>query len=511
MGKGKQMSINLITQLVSFALNLGISFFLTPYVIEFIGKDVYGFVSLASNFTSYVSAFTVALNGMLSRYVTIAFSKKDYESAGMYFSSVLIANAVIMIVFLPVSIFFVGKLGEFINLATGFETDIKILFALVFVSFIVNLPGSCYNSATYAANRLDLSNISNMLGSILRIAVIMIMLLTLEPHVWYVGLGSLISTVFIIILNIYYKKKLMPQVKISYKLFEWKSVKELLSVGVWNSINQMTQLLLTGLDLIIANLFISVTSMNMLSYAKMIPTQMLILISTVAATFAPAMTIAYANKSREDFIKETNFAIKLCGVLCSVPIIGLVVFGKDFFGLWLQALSAEEIHLVAVLSILTILPNVFSVYIYPLYTVNTITAKLKIPVLVSAVIGIANIIIVFTLIQTTNLGIYAVAGVSSVLAIGRILIFVPTYAAHSIKVSYVTFYKPLVRGIISSGVMLLAFILIRKAFIINSWGNFLVVCSISAVLGYVIVFIIVFSKDEKRKVINMLKSKMRRY
>ena len=41
MRKGKQMSVNLITQLVSFALNLGISFFLTPYVIEFIGKDVY--------------------------------------------------------------------------------------------------------------------------------------------------------------------------------------------------------------------------------------------------------------------------------------------------------------------------------------------------------------------------------------------------------------------------------------------------------------------------------------
>ena len=510
MGKGKQMSVNLITQLISFALNLGISFFLTPYVIEFIGKDVYGFVSLASNFTSYVSAFTVALNGMLSRYVTIAFSKKDYESAGKYFSSVLIANAVIMIVLLPVSIFFVANLGEFINLATGFEADIKILFALVFFSFILNLPGSCYNSATYAANRLDLSNISNMLGSILRIAVIIIMLLMLEPHVWYVGLGSLVSTVFIIILNMYYKRKLMPQVNISFKLFEWKAVRELLSVGIWNSINQMTQLLLTGLDLIIANLFISVTSMNMLSYAKMIPTQMLVLISTVAATFAPAMTIAYANKSKADFVRETNFAIKLCGFLCSVPTIGLVVFGKDFFGLWLQALSIEEINLVATLSILTILPNIFSVYIYPLYTVNTVTTKLKIPVLVSAVMGFSNIIIVFALIQTTNLGIYAVAGVSSILALGRILIFVPIYAAYSIKVSYITFYKPLVRGIISSGVMLLVFMVIHKVFIIDNWISFFTVCGISAILGYVIVFMIIFSKDEKTKVTSLIKNKIRR-
>ena len=74
MNKGKQLSINLISQIVTFALNLCISFFLTPYVIEYIGKDVYGFVSLANNFTSYVSVATVALNGMLSRYVTIAVS-----------------------------------------------------------------------------------------------------------------------------------------------------------------------------------------------------------------------------------------------------------------------------------------------------------------------------------------------------------------------------------------------------------------------------------------------------
>lgn len=97
MGKGKQLSINLIAQLISFALNLGISFFLTPYVIEYIGKDVYGFVSLANNFTSYVSVFTVALNGILSRYVTIAFSKKDYQSASKYLSSVLFANCVVML------------------------------------------------------------------------------------------------------------------------------------------------------------------------------------------------------------------------------------------------------------------------------------------------------------------------------------------------------------------------------------------------------------------------------
>lgn len=508
MGKEKQLSINLVTQLVSFALNFAISFFLTPYVIEFIGKDVYGFVSLANNFTSYVSVFTVALNGILSRYVTIAFSKKDYESAGRYFSSVLVANAAIMFVLIPISVLFVLNLGHFINLPKGFEVDVKFLFLLVFISFLINLPGCCYNTATYATNRLDKSNICNMISSIVRITIIFGMLVFLEPHVWYVGLGSLISTLYIIFRNIQYKHQLMPQVEVSIQKFDWDAVKELLSVGIWNSINQMTQMLMIGLDLIIANLFISVLSMNLLSYAKMIPTQMLSLISMVSGLFAPLMTIAYASGDTKTFVKETNFAVKLCGFLCSVPTIGLVVFGEDFFSLWLKALSAEEIHTVAILSILTILPQIFSVYIYPLYTVNTVTARLKTPVMVSAFLGVLNVGIVFILVKTTSLGVYAVAGVSSVLSVGRILIFVPIYAAYSVKVPLQTFYKPLIRGLLSSAVMAIVFVIIHQMLSISNWIIFFIACLVAGILGYMVAFLIVFNRTEKKKVLLVIANKI---
>lgn len=510
MGKGKQLSINLITQLISFVLNLGISFFLTPFVIEHIGKDVYGFVGLANNFTSYVSVFTVALNGILSRYVTIAFNRKDYQSASKYLSSVLFANCVVMLLLMPVSIIFVANLGIFINLPQGFELDVKVLFLLTFVSFLINLPGCCFNTATYATNRLDKSNLCNMFSSILRIAVILLLLLTVFPHVWYVGLGALISTLFMIFMNMCYMKQLMPQVDVSVQHFEWGAVKELLGVGIWNSVNQLTQLLMTGLDLVIANLFIGVMSMNLLSYAKMIPTQLLSLISMIAGLFAPLMTMSYASNDMKEFVRETNFSIKLCGFLCSVPVVGLVVFGEDFFGLWLRALTAEEVHTVAILSILTILPQIFSVYIYPLYSVNTITTRLRIPVLVSLALGIANIVLVFILVQVTNLGVYAVAGVSTVLSIFRILLFTPMYAAHSIQMPYSTFYKPLVRGLASSLVMTIAFAGIRSGVTIANWLIFFLICILAGIVGYIIAFSIVFSKDERKKVVEVIRNKFRR-
>ena len=43
---GKQMSINIIASIVSFAVTVGINFFLTPYLVKEVGSDAYGFIGL---------------------------------------------------------------------------------------------------------------------------------------------------------------------------------------------------------------------------------------------------------------------------------------------------------------------------------------------------------------------------------------------------------------------------------------------------------------------------------
>lgn len=249
-------------------------------------------------------------------------------------------------------------------------------------------------------------------------------------------------------------------------------------------------------------------SMNLLSYAKMIPSQLISLLAAISGIFAPIMTIAYGKGDKQEFIKETNFAIKCSGFLCSIPIIGLVVFGEDFFGLWLKTLSPEEVHTVAILSILTIMPQIFSVYIYPLYSVNTITTKIKLPVLVTMGYGTLSILLVYILLQITNLGIYVVAGVSSVLSVLYILIFVPNYAAYSIKTKSSTFYKPLLRGLFSNGVLFLIFESIRAIFKIDSWVTFFAVCVSAAIVGYILAFFILFNRNERKKALNKVFEKV---
>lgn len=504
----KRFTINLIGQLLSFVCSLGISFFLTPYVVASLGKEAYGFVGLANSITSYITLFTVAINGMLSRYVTVEYSRKNYEDASGYFSTALIAQGILALLLLVPMMLLAGNMDRIFDVSPQLAPDVKILWAMLFLTFLCGLPAAGFGSATYATNRLEISALINILISVVRSVLLVVAFVFFTPHVWYMGLASIAASVVSITSNMIAKRRLMPEVKLARKHFDWKYVHRLVTVGVWNSLNRLQQILYTGLDLTITNLFINSSEMGILSIAKTVPTQISTLISTISGTFDPTMTIAYAKGDQEDFLRQTKFAMKFSGFFCSVPILGFVAFGRQFYGLWMSSLSDGEIWKIHILAVLTLLPQVFSVYVFPLYTVNTITTKLKVPVLLSIAIGVVNVVTVFVLLKTTSLGVYAVAGVSSILWLFRIFLFVPTYAAWTLELPLHTFYGPLLRGVANVLVVGGGFTILSVLTHVATWKAFFVTCILAGIVGYVVCFFVMFGRQERGRALALIKGKL---
>ena len=106
MSQKKQLVINFVAQVLFSAINLGISFFLVPHIIESLNATAYGFINLSNDFVNYASLITVALNSIAGRYITIAIHKKQKEEANIYYNSVIIANIILsVIIFIPLMIF----------------------------------------------------------------------------------------------------------------------------------------------------------------------------------------------------------------------------------------------------------------------------------------------------------------------------------------------------------------------------------------------------------------------
>ena len=127
-----------------------------------------------------------------------------------------------------------------------------------------------------------------------------------------------------LIKNIYYAKTLTPELKISKKFFNINAIVELLKSGIWNTISKLSSILSSGLDLLITNIFINATAMGVLSLAKTIPTIILSLFGTIAAIFAPSLTISYAKGDTLEIKNQLNSSIKILGVLSSIPLAILI-------------------------------------------------------------------------------------------------------------------------------------------------------------------------------------------
>lgn len=506
----KRIAINMVAQIISFIINVGINLVLTPFITVHVGKEVYGYVNLAFQTTGYITIITTALNAMLGRYVTIKISQKDYESANIYFTSVTLANIVISLVLIAPSVFFLLFLEKIINIPSAYILDVKLLWAFIMIGFIVNLAYETYGVATYASNRLDLGAKRGIESNFIKVVILVSMFLMLDPKIWYIGFATFSSGVFVFITNKYYLNKLLPQIKLERKYFRWSAVKELVILGTWNSINQIAQSLINGMDMILTNLYIGAAEMTIMGFAKAMPIYILSLIGIVSNSFAPQMTMIYASGDMNEFVKKTKQIMNICGFLCSVPMLGFIAFGSDFFHIWLPTLNTKEVNMVQLLSVMTLSQTILDVYIFPLYTVNAITCKLKIPVLVNLLIGILNVAGTLLLLKTTNLGIYAIQIVSSTLLCSRVFFFAPIYAAHTLKIKLTTFYPQLLKGVIASSVILTIYYLLGHAVHIDNWFKLIMIAIFAGIIGYLVNFILIFKNDERKKMIKILSNKLNR-
>ena len=125
MANTKRMALNITAQIISFLSSVIISFFLTSFIVEKIGTEVYGFVGLSNNMISYVTVFTVAINSLANRYITISYVKNDIEEANKYFASVTAANILVTLVAAIPGIWLILNLENVFNFNVLFK---KIVF-----------------------------------------------------------------------------------------------------------------------------------------------------------------------------------------------------------------------------------------------------------------------------------------------------------------------------------------------------------------------------------------------
>lgn len=503
----KRLIINMLANALAFTVQFGINFFLTPYIVSTLGSEAYGFIPLVNNIIGYASIITVALDSISARFITIEITRGNYQKANSYFNSVLLADTILALLLMMPSLLFILKINDIINVPVDLLVDVQLTFFFAFLTFFVNLIFAVIGCCYYVKNRVDLNAKRSIESNIIR-ACILIALFTLnKPHIFFVTITTAVVAMYLFACNVHYSRKLTPELRVDLHKFSFLVIKEMLSTGVWNSINALSSTLLTGLDLLLANIFLGASQSGEYALVKTVPNFICQLVIVVLSAFVPEFNILYAKGDKKELLKSVDFSLRIMGYLVTIPIGFLIVFGKEFFSAWVPG---QNVDLLQQLSIMTLLPLIAICGTDSITKIYTVTNKLRTPAIFMIIMGILNATGDYLLFTFTSLGIWVIPCVSFIVNIIIQLLFTPIFGAYCLHLKWNTFYLSIARSCSCAIVVISVSLLFKFIIQPQGWFSLFLTGFLCSILSLIFSFFIAFDKDVRVRIVAILKSKLQK-
>ncbi len=506
----KQTTLNMISQVVSFVINMFIGFFLTPYIVKQLGEEANGFVQLSSQFVSYASLITSAVNSMAGRFIAVSFFKKEEENVLKYYSSVMGANILLCLILSIPAGFLIAFLPRVIDVPSALVYDVRGLFVCMFLHFFIDLISSAWANSGYVLNRLDMVAMRKAEATLLKGLLSLLLFAIFAPYVWYVGLVTCLCSVYNLFRNYQIHKKLLPNIRMNVKHFELRKVGELLSSGVWNSISSLGSILMGGLDLLIVNIAINATAMGNVSVAKYLPLYVSSFVITLVSVFAPKQTKMFAENDKEGMRKTLLYSVKITSVLTCLPTAFIIVYGGKFFGLWVPD---SDINLLWNLAVIAVCLYPISLVVSPFSAVVSSANKVKTNSLVTLAFSAASLLVMFIAIQFTDNELVKTVIVMSTSAVFSTLqgvTFLIPYCCKIMGCKTGRFYLVILQSILATGIACALCFLISSVFNANTWVKLVVSGVIVCIVGCLVSTFVILGREDRKTVLQFARNIFKR-
>lgn len=506
----KQTTLNMISQVATFLINMAIGFFLTPYIVKHVGAEANGFVQLSSQFISYATLLTTALNSMAGRFIAVSYFKKEEENVLKYYSSVMIANIFLVVVLSIPAALIIAFLPSIVNISDALVGDVRMLFLFMFLHFFIDLIGSVWVSSAYVVNRLDLAAMRKIESDSIKAVFTVLFFSVFIPHIWYVGVVQLLCTFYRMFRNLQIHKKLMPHIKFDRKLFDFKKIKEIVSSGIWNSISSLGVVLMGGLDLLIVNIAINDVAMGNVSLAKYIPIYISSIVVTIANVFAPKQTKLFAEGNFEGMKETLSYSSKITAMIASLPVAFMIVYGMNFFNAWVPEQDGRLLWYIAIVAV-SMYP--ISLVVSPFSAVVSSANKVRansIAMLIYSGISLLAMFIGINLTDNEFVKMVIIVGASGLFTMLQAITFTVPYCSKIIGAKTGKFYFIILRSVIAVAITCAACFGIRYLFAPVGWIRLILSGVILCVVGLIVATLIILDKKDRKMLFGKVLGKLRR-
>jgi len=488
----KRFLPNLIANGGIFILNVLLWMWFTPYLIRHLGVAAYGLIALANSLTSYLGILNLSLNGAAGRFLTIDLARGDHVTANRTFNTALIANLGLCILMLPLIFILVFNFRRWFDIPVGQETDAQWLFAITLVAYLLAVVQSSFSVSSWARNRFDLRNAVIALHHLARVGIVVVMFSLVPPALWHVGVGIAGATLLGFVGDLWLWRRLTPELHIRPSNFDRSRVHELFGMSGWLIVNQVGTLLFLNVDLIIANTLLGAEVAGGYGSVLLFSTMLRRLAQTASMVLTPTVLAKYACGDLAAVNRISQQAVKFLGLAMALPIGLLCGFAEPLLGLWL---GPEFRSLAWILVVLTAHLSI-NLAVLPLFGINIAFNKVRIPGLVTLVMGVCNVGLAIAFVKM-GWGVIGIAAAGAFVLTAKNALFTPAYTAYIQKLPWRTFMKAMLPAM--AAFMAIAFLMysITQIASIHSW---IVLGGVSGLVGLVyggIVYFIVLRPEDR--------------
>ena len=351
MKSNEKMMITIVANLLSIAVSVFVSFFITQYFVEFVGKEAYSYYPIATNFSTYFSILFVITSTVSSRLVIVNYLNKNIQEAKEYYSTTFLSCVIISAFIFLVEMVFYFNLTSIINVSNEIVHDVKLLFLYIFLATICNGICAVFNISYYVKNRMDLYGISLIIESLVKGTLMAYIYLSKNVSLSSLGLIIFLSTIIRSLFSMFVSIKEMNDIKLDMKLISKSKFKKIVSLGVWSIISNSGNLLIINSELIIANRVLPIEESSVLSLVQPIMTMCLLLGNTISSMIEPIMIRGVINNDQN----EVNVATNAIVGLIIIPIVLIMCLNKQLYSLWLPNENSSKLFVLTFLICLQLL------------------------------------------------------------------------------------------------------------------------------------------------------------
>ncbi len=500
----RQMPRNLCLQILSFCTSIAVGIVLTPYLVRHLGRAAYGLIPIAGVMTEYVSIITHSVSSSTGRFLTIALQRNDVHDANRIFNTAFFSYMALAVVQIPIFGLIIYNANSIFTIPPELYLDAIVLLICSAISFLMSLVGSVFGVPIYANNRIDIARTIEIIAQIGRIAGITVLFVFCGPRLRYVGYVSLVLAISTTISRMLMGRRLAPILKLDIRVYDWSQLRRIMGMGGWLLVNYIGFLFFLKLDIWICNRFISAEAAG--EYAAVLQWSSLIRQAgmLLSAVIGPMIIIYYARSETHRLVRLAQVSVRVLCLLLAVPISILCAFSSSILSLWL----GESFASLAPLMVVMLCHLAINVSTHPLFSIQTTLNRVKVPAVMTCVLGVLNVALAVFLVRVLEWGIYGVAIASAILLTVKNAAFTPIYCAIILKQPWYTFSKSLLpAGALLVSLMGLGYVL-NWRFRPQSWAHLIPLAVVFAIMGLMAVWLVLSTKD-RQLMIDLVPARLR--